>query len=441
LDFFIDNLAIISRQWPEIAHILLKSHFDVSQIALVKDKELSLVFDNIQVASSYNQSEEARLQISQLPINTPKVTLYGTGLGVLQSSLLESTQLKLLNVVIFNIPLFKASLTYFDHKKWLSDPRVNLSLPQDTSKVQTPFIALPAELELSTNSSAHIRDRLCLVLDNHYIEKSQGILNTALQKKIMDNIDCIVKEKGVSELFSSNLNTSSKTDYIVCAAGPSLAVHINWLKQSATRKKFTIIGVDTAVKSLVKAGVIPDIIVSIDANDKGSFDGLDGDIFINTPLVYFPVVKSDLLSFWQGPKYTAYSMSQLYNTVNELYPRGRLYCCGSVIHPSIDLSVKMGAKKVLLLGADFSFPGNKIHTPYKNSPEEVTSQQTPEQTKHWVINGENERVPTLLCYRGYLRDLEDYIALTKGVDFYNGSSKGALIKGTSIKGATSWEKR
>ncbi|MFT5295365.1 MAG: hypothetical protein ACI9YH_001379, partial [Colwellia sp.] len=246
MDFFIDNLAIISRQWPEIAHILLKSHFDVSQIALVKDKELSLVFDNIQVASSYNQSEEARLQISQLPINTPKVTLYGTGLGVLQSSLLESTQLKLLNVVIFNIPLFKASLTYFDHKKWLSDPRVNLSLPQDTSKVQTPFIALPAELELSTNSSAHIRDRLCLVLDNHYIEKSQGILNTALQKKIMDNIDCIVKEKGVSELFSSNLNTSSKTDYIVCAAGPSLAVHINWLKQSATRKKFTIIGVDTA---------------------------------------------------------------------------------------------------------------------------------------------------------------------------------------------------
>jgi hypothetical protein len=438
LDFFIDNLAVISRQWPEIAHILSKSHFDVSQIALVKDKELSLVFNNIQVASSYNQSEEARLQISQLPINTPKVTLYGTGLGVLQSTLLESTQLKLLNVVIFNIPLFKASLTHFDHKKWLSDPRVNLSLPQDTSKVQNPFIALPAELELSTNSSAHLRDRLCLALDNHYIEQSQGILNTALQKKIMENIDCIVKEKDVSELFSSNLNTPTKTDYIVCAAGPSLADHINWLKQSATREKFTIIGVDTAVKSLVKAGVMPDIIVSIDADDKGSFDGLDGDIFINTPLVYFPVVKNDLLSFWQGPKYTAYSMSQLYNTVNESHPRGRLYCCGSVIHPSIDLSVKMGAKKVLLLGTDFSFPGNKIHTSYKNSPEEVTSHQTAEQTKHWVINGENERVPTLLCYRGYLRDLEDYIALTKGVDFYNGSSKGALIKGTSMKGATSW---
>ncbi|MFT5002876.1 MAG: hypothetical protein ACI952_001224, partial [Flavobacteriales bacterium] len=82
MDFFIDNLAIISRQWPEIAQKLTSSHFDVSQIELVKDEEISLVFDKIQVASSYNQSEEARLQISQLPINTPKVTLYGTGLGV-----------------------------------------------------------------------------------------------------------------------------------------------------------------------------------------------------------------------------------------------------------------------------------------------------------------------------------------------------------------------
>ncbi|MFT6836134.1 MAG: hypothetical protein ACJA0H_002180, partial [Francisellaceae bacterium] len=41
-------------------------------------------------------------------------------------------------------------------------------------------------------------------------------------------------------------------------------------------------------------------------------------------------------------------------------------------------------------------------------------------------------VPTLLSYRGYLRDLEDYIELIKGVDFYNGSSKGALIRGTKL---------
>ncbi|MFT7005690.1 MAG: hypothetical protein ACJAXJ_000189 [Colwellia sp.] len=428
MDFFIDNLAIISIRWPEIAQKLKKCHFDLSQIELVKDHELSLVFDKIQVASSYNQCEEAKLQINILPINSPKVTLYGTGLGGVQNRLLENTQLKLLHVVVFNISLFKASLTYFDHKKWLLDSRVNLSLPQKNSKVENPFIALPAELELSTLSSAPIRDRLCLALDNDYIEQSRGVLNTALQNNIMDNVNFIINDKDIKELFLS----SNTADYIVCGAGPSLAEHFNWLRQSDTKENFTIIAVDTAIKPMTKAGIIPDIIVSIDPDEKKSFEGLDLDIFRNTPLIYFPVVKNDLLSSWKGPKYTAYSMSQLYTAVNELYPRGRLYCCGSVIHPSIDLSVKMGAKSILLLGADFSFPGNKIHTHCSNEPEKITSHQTAEQTKHWVLNGENERVPTLLSYRGYLRDLEDYIELIKGVDFYNGSSKGALIRGTKL---------
>ncbi|MEY8214838.1 MAG: 6-hydroxymethylpterin diphosphokinase MptE-like protein [Colwellia sp.] len=428
MDFFIDNLAIISTRWPEVAQKLTQCHFDLSQIELVSDQELSLVFDKIQVASSYNQGEEARLQISVLPTNTAKVTLYGTGLGSVQNILLEDTHLKLLHVVVFNLPLFKASLTYFDHKKWLLDSRVNLTLPQTNSKIESPFIALPAELELSTNSSAHIRDRLCLALDNDYIEQSRGIQNAALQNDIMDNVEFIVNDRDVKELFLSG----NKTDYIICAAGPTLVEHLDWLKQPSTKEKFTIIAVDTAIKSMAKAGIIPDIIVSIDPDEKIFFEDIYIEFFKNTPLVYFPVVKKSLLSAWKGPKYTAYSMSQLYNTVNELYPKGRLYCCGCVIHPSIDLSVKMGAKKVLLLGADFSFPDNKIHTYCKNDPEEITAHQTAEQTKHWLLNGINERVPTLLCYRGYLRDLEDYIELIKGVDFYNGSSKGALIRGTTL---------
>jgi len=49
-----------------------------------------------------------------------------------------------------------------------------------------------------------------------------------------------------------------------------------------------------------------------------------------------------------------------------------------------------------------------------------------------VLNGLNERVPTLLNYRGYLRDLEDYIALAKHVEFFNGSYKGAFIANTKI---------
>lgn len=48
--------------------------------------------------------------------------------------------------------------------------------------------------------------------------------------------------------------------------------------------------------------------------------------------------------------------------MNQGHSKGRLYCAGSVIHPAIDLVVKMGANKILLLGADFSFLDGKNHT-------------------------------------------------------------------------------
>jgi hypothetical protein len=428
LSFYRGNLATISTHWPDIALKLDTCQFDLAQVELVKDQELSLVFEKIQLASSYNQAVEAQLQISALPTNTANVTLYGSGLGIVQKMLLENRALKSLHVVVLNLPLFKASLTYFDHNTWLVDPRVNLSLPQAASKIENPFIALPAELELSTDSSAPIRDRLCLALDNDFIEQSRGVLNTSLQNDIMDNLAFIARDNNVNTLFSSCNNT----DFIVCGAGPTLADHFDWLKQPKTQEKYTIVAVDTAVKPMIKAGIIPDIIVSIDSDDKGSFDGIDSHLFINTPLVYFPVVQSDLLSCWQGPRYTAYSMSQLYSSINKVHAKGRLFCCGCVLHPSVDLAVKMGATKVLLLGADFAFPGKKTHTHCNNEPEKISSQQSAEQTKHWVLDGKNERVPTLLCYRGYLRDLEDYIELIKGVTFYNGSDKGALIRGTTL---------
>jgi hypothetical protein len=436
LDFFIDNLAIISIRWPEVAQKVKKCHFDLSQIELVKDHELSLVFDKIQVASSYNQREEAKLQISALPIYTANVTLYGTGLGGVQSRLLENTQLKLLHVVVFNISLFKASLTYFDHKKWLLDSRVNLSLPQKNSKVENPFIALPAELVLATNESASLRDRLCLALDDNFIRQNKGIGNRELQESIMSNLSFIKNDHDVQELCSNYFfvtdNNSKKTDFIVCGAGPTLADHFTWLQHLSTRERFIIVAVDAAVMPLAQAGIIADIVVSIDPVAKKLFDKLNLDNFNKVPLVYFPVVSGELLSLWQGPKYTAYSTGELYQEINDIHPKRRLYCAGSVIHPAVDLSVKMAAKNVLLLGADFSFPDGKSHTYWQDENSNNSMHLSTEKTSHWVLNSLNERVPTLLNYRGYLRDLEDYIELIKGVDFYNGSSKGALIRGTKL---------
>lgn len=429
MDFLIDNLAIIRNRWPLIAAQLELAHYDPSQVELIKDIELSLVFEQIQVASSFDQVAEAELQISHLPKGTSSVTLYGTGLGQLQSQLVQHKNLTSINVFIFNLALFKASLRFFEQHVWLEDSRVNLQLPNQGSRVSQPFIALPAELVLATELAAPLRDRVCLALDDQFISQSKGLENLELQKKIKNNIDYIVNDNDISDLFL----TTEKTDFIICGAGPTLAEHIYFLKKNSTRDKYTIVAVDAAVKPLFDDGIIPDIVVSIDPVAKKLLDVLPAEKYNNIPLIYFPVVSSELLDFWQGPRYIAYSLGKLYDEINKKHPKGRLYCAGSVIHPAIDLSVKMGAKKVLLLGADFSFPEGKSHTYWQEKESKDAIHLATDKTTHWVLNGFNEKVPTLLNYRGYLRDLEDYIALVKHVKFFNGSKKGAFIMGT-----TSW---
>ena len=436
LNFLADNLAIINRRWPEIAQELQKTQNDSNQVELIQDHELSLVFDNIQVASSYDQATEANIQIESLAASVSQVTLYGTGLGVVQKQLLKAHSVQALDVIILNIPLFKACLTYFDQQDWLLDERVTLKSPTEKSKVSSPFIALPAELVLATNASASLRDRLCLALDDDFIRQNKGIENRELQQSIMSNLSFIKHDHNISELFATDntviKKTIKKTDFIVCGAGPTLAEHFTWLQKTSTRDKFILVAVDAAVMPLAQAGIIADIVVSIDPVAKKLLNCLNIDDFNQVPLVYFPVVSGELLSTWQGPRYTAYSTGELYQEINDKHPKGRLYCAGSVIHPAVDLSVKMGAKTVLLLGADFSFPEGKSHTFWQEEESVDAIHISTKQTTHWVLNGFNERVPTLLNYRGYLRDLEDYISLIKHVKFLNGSKKGALIANTQI---------
>jgi len=432
VNFLSDNLAIITERWPSLAQQLHSSHYDTSQVELVEDKQLSLVFDNIQIASSYDQEAEANIQIAKLPTDTEKLTLYGTGLGMVQNLLLNKNSLHAFDVVVLNLPLFKACLTYFDQQAWLLNERVTLQLANKKTKVNQPFIALPAELVLATNDSASLRDRVCLALDDEFINKNKGIANKEVQKSIMKNLSFIKNDHDISEFFSGENKDSKKTDFIICGAGPTLAEHYNWLQQTSTREQFTIIAVDAAVMPLAQAGIIADIIVSIDPVAKKLLACLNMEDFKQVPLVYFPVVSSELLSLWRGPRYTAYSTGELYQQINAKQPRGRLYCAGSVIHPAIDLSVKMAATKVLLLGADFSFPEGKSHTYWQDDNSNNSIHLTTKETNHWVLNGFNERVATLLNYRGYLRDLEDYISLAKQVEFFNGSKKGALIAGTKF---------
>lgn len=88
----------------------------------------------------------------------------------------------------------------------------------------------------------------------------------------------------------------------------------------------------------------------------------------------------------------------------------------------------MGGTRITLFGADFAFPMNKTHAGWDDGDLGPAVAQA----RHWVRDGNGERVRTQLNFRGYLCVLERYIALHPEVSFLNSSRAGAMIVGTQF---------
>jgi hypothetical protein len=225
----------------------------------------------------------------------------------------------------------------------------------------------------------------------------------------------------VAELFG----TRPGQEVFVIATGPSLEQHFETLRairSQAERPLF--ICVDTAFRPLLKHGIRPDVVVSID--QRISARHLPPEDTADITLVYMPMLDPLVLEAWQGTRHASYSASPIYQSLRAQLPRGELYVGGSVIHPAADLAVKMGATQITLFGADFAFPGDKTHAGWNDG--DLGPQLGA--AKHWVLDGHGQRIKTQLNFRSYLCELERFIAGHPQVRFYNSSRAGAMIAGT-----------
>lgn len=422
--FISSNGAIIRQRWPALFDSLSKAAEPGELSFSLHTPQSTLVINGIHLSSAYDQGSEAKLQASLVPEGSRCAWIYGIGTGEVPCVLLRRREMEKTVVVIMNPAVAVQSFRYFDHTEWLSDSRVELSLAENEEDVNYPFAAVPSCLQLACDSAARLRDLVFLELAAPFIQSAHKAKQEEIFHRLRENTGYIESDGDVAELFG----TRSGETIVVAAAGPTLASRYQWLRQQGG--KLTLIAVDAALKPLVEAGIIPDVVVSIDAHRQGVlsfFQGIDQRLGASILLVYFPIVHGDVLRLWPGKRLTAYSHSDLYKSVSQAYPKGILFSSGSVLHSALDLAVRMGASKVILLGADFSFPDGKTHV--TGSPVSRKNQEGIDH--HWVLNGHGERVATFANLRWYLRDLERYIVQNPQVHFINGSREGARIEGTS----------
>ena len=156
---------------------------------------------------------------------------------------------------------------------------------------------------------------------------------------------------------------------IVLGAGPSLEDHLERLAEVAPR--VAVIAVDTAHRTLRRAGIVPDLVLSIDFTPLNARHLEEGPIE-NELLVAHPGVHPSIFERFSADNTLGVNTCNILNRaiVGRPLPRilgletalGSLRTGGSTAHAALSLTRMLGAGPVLLLGVDLSFPGERLYS-------------------------------------------------------------------------------
>ncbi len=412
------NRALLARRFPALL-AWIENAPRRARVEWLPGPHPALRIDGIQLASRFDPRSEAELQARLVPPGARSAALYGFAQGDLVRALLARERLEHLRVFVLDPSVARASLEHLEHEDWLADGRVELARASELSELALPFAASPACLRLAVDEAARVRDLVALELATPFIRGHQRLQEAELRLRMAENQARFAGDGEVGELFGTRRGTA----LAVAAAGPSLARHYDELRARARE----LIAVDAALRPLLMEGVIPALVVAQDPHEQGSarlFD-LPLERLAGSCLVYFPVVPGGVLERWPGRRLAARGEGALYE--NSRPGVATLFSSGSVVHPAVDLAVRMGAAQVDLFGADFAVPGGRSHVAGAAWDFPLSAcERGP-----WVLGVGGGRVASLPNLIGYLRDLERYIARRPSVRFVNRGREGAAIAGTT----------
>ncbi|MGL4562892.1 MAG: motility associated factor glycosyltransferase family protein [Brevinema sp.] len=164
-------------------------------------------------------------------------------------------------------------------------------------------------------------------------------------------------------------------EVIICSAGPSLRESLPYIKKLST--KLIILAVDTALKTLLEADIIPDYVFSVDAkiHNIGDFCGISEDTFSQITLLADITVSPQISSLaWKQVLYT--STVQPHTTDRGLIMKRiilldclkdigicfpELQTGGSVANTAFHATIFYQAKKILLVGQDLAYTNHRGH--------------------------------------------------------------------------------
>ena len=206
---------------------------------------------------------------------------------------------------------------------------------------------------------------------------------------------------------------------IIVGSGPSLERNIDALREA--KGKALIFCADSAAEFLLRQGILPDLVCTIDPEKK--MEPVSEEL-ASVPMVVTPTSKFHLLSKIKEPKILCFSSGNAYYQDwfrEEGVEFPIFYGGGSVATNCFCLAYELGCRTIILIGQDLALQGDQLHAG-KGKEEEAWARVE-------VDGYDGGKVVSLTDFKMYLDWYESKIAGLKDCRVINASQGGAKIKG------------
>ena len=298
---------------------------------------------------------------------------------------------------------------------------------------QAKFCAIPNYSKIDRNVFSIYKTLFLNRMEKLVVTRNTLIQDEKLRRdSFLHNLFIFPREYTLGQLFDK----VQKYDFsdraaIVVSAGPSLDNNIRLLKKA--KGKACLISVDSAAKAMIKAGVVPDLIITVDPGKNEEI--LQTEELLNCVLVSSIYAHYKINKQHRGIIYFPTSESEyselIYSKYNkEMY---HLESGGSVANNAFSLAEEMGFGTIILVGQDLAYPEGKVHASgaiYKDCPDNKIDENI--DTKYFKVEANNGG--TLLTEANmemYRKWFEERI-LQQNVRVINATEGGAKIKGAEV---------
>lgn len=224
---------------------------------------------------------------------------------------------------------------------WFVIPNYRKLFELDYLKVQHIYMIWMRQITLDRNTFILLQDEFA----DNYLANMYEFFNNYTIDGLYDCFEEIDKEKRPA---------------IVVSAGPSLDKNINELKK-AKDKAFMIV-VDTALKAVLRAGIVPDLTITIDPHKPLIL--FEDERIRELPMIFCIMSNKQVMDSQKGKKIFFGDSESYIQAIFNKYDKklSTLETGGSVACNAFSTAVFLGFKNIILVGQDLAYPNGKEHT-------------------------------------------------------------------------------